>query len=515
MDVGDQDSLRLLLERVQDYAIFMLDAKGVIVSWNPAAQRMKGYTAEEAVGQHFSLLYTEEDAKAGKPDLNLKIAAAEGVLKEEGRRRRKNGEIFIADIDITPLWTDEGVLRGFGKIVRDITERKEAEKRLAETAARLSISERRAWLLIDSATAYAIIGMDLDGNITEWNEGARLMFGYDRHEVPGKDIALIFVPEDRAAGAPRAEIEQALRHGTARDDRWHVRRDGSRFFGSGVVVKLRSREGQHLGYAKFVRDLTDVKVAEDELRRANEEARRQAAELRESELRLIRANQEQERFSAIVSHDLREPLRMIEGYLTLLDRRHADGLDGKGRELLAVAVDGARRAQRMITGLQDLNRVSRAQVQLRPVELDVVLADAIQSLGMAMAEAGAQVTVAPLPTVLGDRDLLTNLFQNLIGNAIKYVAPDVRPLVEVTAHDHGAHWRIAVKDNGIGIALADQDRIFRPLERLHGDGRYSGSGLGLAICATIAASMHGRIWVESTLGAGCTFHVALQKVVRG
>src|SRR5688500_7041294 len=111
MDVGDRDSLRLLLERVEDYAIFMLDANGIIASWNPAAQRMKGYAAEEAVGRHYSLLYVEEDARSGAPDHNLRVAAAEGTFKEEARRRRKNGEIFQADVDITPLYDDDGVLR--------------------------------------------------------------------------------------------------------------------------------------------------------------------------------------------------------------------------------------------------------------------------------------------------------------------------------------------------------------------------------------------------------------------
>ena len=223
---------------------------------------------------------------------------------------------------------------------------------------------------------------------------------------------------------------------------------------------------------------------------------------------LARSNTELEQFAYVASHDLQEPLRMVSSYLQLVEQRYSGKLDAEATEFINYAVDGAGRMRTLIRDLLEYSRVGRRRQALSPVNCDEVFANVVHSLQQAISEAQAQVTAGPLPTVLADQTELTQLLQNLIGNALKFHGPQP-PVIRVeTVRDDG-HWRFAVRDNGIGIAPEYFDKVFVIFQRLHSRADYPGTGLGLAICKKIVDRYGGRIWIESTVGQGTTFYFTL------
>ena len=224
---------------------------------------------------------------------------------------------------------------------------------------------------------------------------------------------------------------------------------------------------------------------------------------------LARSNAELEQFAYVASHDLQEPLRMVASYVGLLERRYRGRLDSDADDFIEFAVDGARRMQALLTGLLDLSRVGTRGRELESTESDAALRDALINLEQAIAEAGAEVNHEPLPAVLGDRIQLTQLFQNLISNAVKFNAAD-SPQVTVSASRSGSMWEFAVADNGIGIDPAHFDRIFQVFQRLHTRDTYEGTGIGLSVCRKIVERHGGAIWPESAKGQGTTFRFTLK-----
>jgi len=228
-------------------------------------------------------------------------------------------------------------------------------------------------------------------------------------------------------------------------------------------------------------------------------------ELHERNHALSRSNTELQQFAYIASHDLQEPLRMVSGYMQLLVRRYKDKLPQDAQEFIAYAVDGVQRMQRLINDLLTYSRVETRQRPLTPVSLTEALREAITNLQMAVAESQAVIVHDPLPTVLGDAAQLMQVFQNLIGNAIKFRTPQAAPHVRISARRVGTEWTISVSDNGIGIDPQYADRIFVIFQRLHTTSEYPGTGIGLAICKKIVERHMGRMWVESQAGRGATF----------
>jgi PAS domain S-box-containing protein len=206
-----EDGYRLLVQGVRDYGIFMLDTSGNIASWNAGAERIKGYREEEIVGQHFSVFYPPEDVAAGKPERELRQAVAEGRLEDEGWRVRKDGTRFWANVVITALFDGTGKLRGFGKVTRDVTDRRAAEDALRA-------SEERFRLLVQGVSEYGIFMLDPRGHIASWNDGAERINGYREEEIVGRHFSVFYPPEDIAAGKPERELEQAIAEGGLEDE---------------------------------------------------------------------------------------------------------------------------------------------------------------------------------------------------------------------------------------------------------------------------------------------------------
>ncbi len=478
-----EERFRLLVEGVKDYAIFMLDPEGRVSTWNEGAKRNKGYEAEEIIGEHFSTFYTQEDVERGHPEEELRIAAREGRYEEEGLRVRKDGSRFWANVVITALRDEEGNLRGFAKVVRDITERKRAENQL----------ERRARLL--DLTQDAILVRDSEDRIILWNRGAEGMYGWKSEEALGRishELLKTRFPES---------LEQAtsklLRDGRWEGELWHTKRDGTTIVTASRWALQRDEHADPVSILETNTDITERKRYEEELSERAEE--------------LARSNAELEQFAYVASHDLQEPLRMVSSYTQLLARRYKGQLDSDADEFISYAVDGATRMQTLIHDLLAFSRVGTAGKELVPTDTADVFDAACANLRSAIEESGAQVTSEELPTVMGDRTQLGQLFQNLIGNAIKFRGEG--PVhVDVGAERRDGEWLFSVRDNGIGIEPEYAERIFVVFQRLHARAEFSGTGIGLAVCKKIVERHGGRIWVESEPGEGSTFYFTLRSV---
>ena len=261
----------LLLQSIKDYAIFMLNPQGIIVSWNEGAKRIKGYTANEIIGKHFSIFYTQEDLDDKKPERELKIAIATGKYEEEGWRVRKDGSLFWVNVIITTVYNEKGEHIGFSKITRDLTQRKYSEDQLKR-------SEERYRLLVQQVKDYGIFLLDTTGHISSWNEGAARINGYPLNEILGKHFSIFYPPEDIADKKPERELEIAVTTGKYEEEGWRIRKDGTRFWVGVVITAIFNAEKELIGFAKVTKDLTERRKAENDRAKESFERYRLLAE---------------------------------------------------------------------------------------------------------------------------------------------------------------------------------------------------------------------------------------------
>ena len=476
-----EERYRMLLDGIQDYAIFMMDPRGEIVSWNAGAERIKGYTAEQIIGHNFSRFFPPEDIARGRPEEVLRMTAASGRHEEQGMRVRQDGSRFLASLTFTALRDAAGNLRGFSEFSHDLSESKE------------SGAKYRGLL---EAAPDAMVVVNPEGEIVLLNLQAEKQFGYHRDELLGQKVKNI-IPEGFAerliADALRsAEDALAQQIGTG-IELIGLRKDGSEFPIEIMLSPLESAEGILVTAA--IRDITARKKAEAHLLRKMDE--------------LNRSNEELGHFASIASHDLQEPLRMVTSYTQLLSKRYKGKLDSDADEFIAFAVDGANRMQRLIQDLLAYSRAGTKAMELLDASSEKALQHALINLRGAIADSGALVTHDPLPAVLADERQLSQLFQNLVGNAIKYQSSGV-PRVHISAAKDGAKkWSFSVQDNGMGIDPQYFERIFGMFQRLHKREEFAGTGIGLAICKRIVERHGGIISVESQPGQGSIFRFAL------
>lgn len=476
----------LLVQAVTDYAIFMLNPDGYVVSWNAGAKRFKGYEADEIIGKHFSTFYTQPDISNRKPWMELEVAARVGRFEDEGWRVRKDGTKFWANVIITAVRDHDGTLLGFGKITRDLTERRQAEQRYK--------------LLVESVKDYAIFSLDPNGIVTSWNPGAERIKGYSSDEIIGKHFSTFYTPEDRQNEMPQRVLETASREGHFEGEGWRVRKDGTRFWSSIVVTPVYDEEGTLHGFSKVTRDISDRKKLIDEISR---HATDLEAEVKERE----RTNAELEAFSYSVSHDLRAPLRAIEGFSTALREDFADQLPAGAIDYLDEISRAAVRMSRLVQDLLNYSRLSRVEMALIPVDIREAAETAIE--GLSAGDASITIDVPPNLSVMAHRPTFVQSLSNLISNGLKFRRPDVAPQVRITAEALPKFVRIHVTDNGIGIEPRYIEKIFNVFERLHGQEEYPGTGIGLAIVRRSVERMFGTVQVSSTPGEGSTFTIEL------
>jgi PAS domain S-box-containing protein len=290
------EPFRLFIENVQEYAIFMLDQDGRIASWNAGAERAKGYRPSEIVGRHFSTFYLEEDVRAGKPQRLLDLAAKEGRVEDEGWRVRKDGSKFWASVTITAVRDASGKLTGFGKVTRDLTERRRTELALRR-------SEERSRLFIDAVQDYAIFMLDPDGCVSTWNTGAERIKGYKANEIIGQHFSRFYPEEDVRAGKPAWELEVASKEGRFEEEGWRVRKDGSRFWANVIITVVKDNAGGLLGFSKVTRDVTERMLAQKSLQESRRKLQSSEQSLRELSLHLLRTQDEERRRIGREIHD--------------------------------------------------------------------------------------------------------------------------------------------------------------------------------------------------------------------
>ena len=478
---------RRLVDSVEDYAIFLLTPEGYVASWNPGAERIKGYKADEIIGQHFSKFYTAEDLAAGKPAHELQVAGQVGAYEDEGWRLKNDGSRFWANVVITRILDDDGRLAGFGKITRDLTERKYAENQY-----------RR---LIEGVTDYAIYSLDYSGHVTSWNSGAQRLKGYKADEIIGQHFSKFYTPEDAANGLPARVLEIASREGHFEGEGWRVRKNGERFWSSVVVTPIRDEGGELIGFSKITRDVSDRKAMLDQIQRHSQELE---ARVKERE----QTNAELEAFSYSVSHDLRAPLRAIEGFSDIIMEEYAGKLPPEVKEHLQQIVAAAARMNRLVQDLLNYSRLSRIELQAVPVNVRAAVMDACNQLD---PELRSKVTVLADSNlkVRAQGAVLRQVLFNLLSNGLKFTKPGSPPKVEVKALEQDGFVQVQVKDEGIGIAPQHRERIFRVFERLHNAEEYPGTGIGLAIVKRGITGMGGTVGLKSELGKGSTFEIHL------
>jgi PAS domain S-box-containing protein len=410
------------------------------------------------------------------------------------------------------------------------------EKTRAQEALQKQAGELREQAQLLDLARDAIMVRHLDGRITFWNQGAAERYGWSKQEAIGRITHQLLQTE---FPQPLEEIDaRLLREGFWDGELEHSRRDGKRIVVASRWVLKRSDDSQSRAVMEINNDITERKRAEKSLLKAHEEleqrvvertrdlktsnqlleleiAERSRAEsiLAQQSAELARSNSDLEQFAYIASHDLQEPLRMVGSYVQLLERNYKNLLDAKGAEYIAYAVDGAKRMQLLINDLLAYSRVGTQRNEFVLTDCAGVVGLTIKNLQKAIRESGANITCDPLPTVLADKMQLLQLFQNLLGNAIKFRA-EQPPKIHITAKDTDSFWQFAVKDNGIGIEPRHFERIFLIFQRLHSRRQYPGTGMGLAICKKIVDRHGGTIWPVSEPGMGTTFFFTLPRHTR-
>jgi PAS domain S-box-containing protein len=462
-----------------DDAIISKDINGIITSWNESAERLFGYTAAEAIGQSVTMLIPL-DRLEEEPQILARLKCGERVDHFETVRRRKDGSLLDISLTISPVRDGQGNIIGASKIARDITERKRTE-------AALLASEQRFRQLADSMPQIVWTARP-DGYLDYYNDRWYEFTGFTRGTFGDASWEPILHPDDVQRcretwyGAIRSGIPYKIeyRFWDRHEHRW-------RWF-MGHAISARDDDGRTVKWFGSCIDIDDQKRVEDDLRRANEDL---------------------EQFAFSASHDLQEPLRSVKIYSELLMESYGEGIDGEAQEFLTSLRGAATRMEMLLHDLLAYTQVTKFDKPAESFNAEEALATALANLSGTVSEAGARITADPLPSLQVHGAHLQQLFQNLIGNAIKYRSPERPPVVHVTAKQQNGNWIFAVADNGIGIRPEYREKIFGLFKRLHTSDEYSGTGIGLAICQRIVDRYHGRIWVESQPGSGSTFRFTL------
>jgi PAS domain S-box-containing protein len=506
--IAPERRYELLVDAVVDYAIYMLDPEGYITTWNRGAERLKGYTAEEIIGSHFSRFFSDEQRADGKPWHALRIAAKYGRFEEENWRVRKDGSRFWALAVLDAIHDEHGQLIGFAKITRDMSERQRAQEVLAE-------SERLFRLLVKGVTDYAIFMLDPDGNVTNWNSGAERIKGYGESEIIGRHFSSFYTEEDRRLGKPQEALRQAALTGRFESEGWRVRKNGERFWANALIDAIYDEAGKLIGFAKVTRDITERRQAEKRL----EETRSQLAQ-----------SQKMEAIGQLtggVAHDFNNLLMIIIGNLETAERQ-LDDLGGAmvGR-LRRVLGRSSRAAQRAATLTKRLLAFSRRQA-LKPEPLDVnrFIADCGEFLRRTLGETIDIVTVggggvwpievdvnelesALLNVALNARDampgggkLTIDVSNALLDKDYARGNPEVLP---------GQYVVISVTDTGTGMKQETLQRAFDPFFTTKPAGQ--GTGLGLSQVYGFVKQSGGHIRLYSEPGQGTTVKVYFPRLL--
>jgi PAS domain S-box-containing protein len=477
---------QLLVNAVSDYAIYMLDPTGRIMTWNAGARRFKGYEPDEIIGEHFSRFFTLEDRAAGAPEKALRTALAEGRYEAEGNRVRKDGSIIWVHAVVDPILAPDGELVGYAKITRDVTEKREADRALFA-------AEQRFRMLVQGVKDYAIYMLDLEGRVTNWNAGAQEIKGYQAAEIVGEHFSRFYTEEDRIRGEPGLALETALREGRYEREAERIRKDGSRFWAHVVIDPIRDENGTLIGFAKITRDITDRRRAQEELEQAR------AAIFQSQKMQALGE------LTGGIAHDFNNLMTVIRGSAELLQKEEL--APEKRRRYVHAITETADKATALTAKLLAFGR----RQSLKPEVLD--LGSRLDAFGEVLSRTlGSHIKVrldlaVDLSPIEADAAELETALLNAAFNA-RDAMPDggtltisARNVVEEKAV------RIALIDNGQGIPADILERVFDPFFTTKPVGK--GTGLGLSQIHGFAAQTGGRAEISSQLGMGTTVSLTL------
>jgi PAS domain S-box-containing protein len=503
--LSHEKRLELLVYAVVDYALYLLDPEGRIVSWNPGASRLKGYKENEVIGRNFAEFFTPEDRKGALPKIALANAAKEGRFESEGWRVRKDGSRFWALAVLDAIRTESGELLGFVKITRDMTERRKAQLDLLE-------SQGRFKQLVDGVIDYAIFHLDPHGIVTSWNTGARRIKGYRADEIIGSHFSRFYTEEDRLASTPQKALETAASTGKYEAEGWRVRKDGGRFWASVVLDALRDEQGELVGFAKITRDITAKMEAQQKLRETQEQ---------------LAASQKMDAIGQLtggIAHDFNNLLMVVLGNLETVQRSTQQNNNPNVLRALRNAMRGAQRAASLTQRLLAFSR--RLPLDPKRVDLNKFLVGSVDFLKRSIGEnieietAGAaglwivevdanQLEVALLNLAINARDSMSEGGKLTVEAANAFLDreycranPEVLP---------GQYVLLSMTDTGTGMSKDVMNKAFEPFFTTKELGR--GSGLGLSQVYGFIKQSGGHIRLYSELEQGTTVKIYLPRSV--
>lgn len=481
------ESRNELVESIGD-SFYALDNNFIVTYWNNVIEKISGIKREHIIGKR---IYGFVDIVNDQFNSAFEIA-----LRENKAQYFETYDQRINAWQEVMIYPANG---GLSAIIKDISDRKATEKQLAESNERFAI--------LSDATNDAIWDWNIETDEHFWGEGFHKLFGINL-ELEGKSPEFwknrVHPDDFKAIQIILSQLLNQRDQNYFESEYRFRKQDNTYAYVIDKATVIRNKEGNPIRIVGVMMDITHRRKYEESLKKLNEE-------LAHSNRELEISNKELEQFAYVASHDLQEPLRMISSFLGLIEKKYKNQLDEKGIEYIHYAVDGAKRMREIILDLLEFSRVGNYSESKKPVDTNALLREVLQLNKKSIQEKDAEIIIDQLPDIFGHSNSIIQLFQNLISNGLKYQPKGNKPEIRISGIEHATEWVFSVQDNGIGIDPEFRDKIFVIFQRLHQKDQFSGSGIGLAICKKIVEFHGGKIWVESSLGAGSKFLFTIKK----